>query len=269
MLCLFCNSGERDITFMSRPLRKETYFNYYMTIYPAIDLRGGRCVRLFQGKADQETVYFEDPTKPARLWKECGATHLHLVDLDGAFSGGRENLDAVKSILDIGGMKVQLGGGMRNNEAISQALELGLDRVILGTAACEDPEWTGRLIEEYGPDRIVIGIDARNGCVTTKGWVETTQKSAVDFAMEMEGLGARWIIHTDVATDGAMKGPNFAAQINMLKAAPRCKIIASGGVSKEQDVLELQRLAKEYNNLEGVIIGKALYENTVNLEKLI
>jgi len=254
---------------MSRPLSKDIYFSYYMTIYPAIDLKGGRCVRLFQGRADQETVYFEDPTEPARLWKQCGATHLHLVDLDGAFSGGRENLDAVKSILNIGGMKVQLGGGMRNNEAISQALALGLDRVILGTAACEDPEWTGRLIKEYGQDRIVIGIDARNGRVTTKGWVQTTEKLATDLAKEVEDLGARWIIHTDIATDGAMKGPNFEAQIKMLEAAPSCKIIASGGVSNEQDVFDLQKLAQQHPQLEGVIIGKALYEKTVHLENLV
>ncbi len=240
-----------------------------MTIYPAIDLKGGRCVRLFQGKSDRETIYFNDPIEPARDWLKQGATHLHLVDLDGAFSGGSANLQTVKSIIDLGGMKVQLGGGMRNNSAISNALDLGLERVIVGTSACENPRWVGELVKKFGAEHIVIGIDSRDGLVATKGWVEISQTSAVDFAKEVQSMGARWIIHTDVATDGAMKGPNLLAQKNMAEAAPRCKIIASGGVSSEEDVSELRALSQKYENLEGVIIGKALYEKTVSLNKLI
>ena len=131
-----------------------------MTIYPAIDLKGGQCVRLFQGISDQETVYFNDPTEPAKKWKNAGATHLHLVDLDGAFSGNSKNMEAVQSILGIGGMQVQLGGGMRNNEAISSALDLGLERIIVGTSACENPSWVGELVKKFGSNRIVVGIDA-------------------------------------------------------------------------------------------------------------
>ena len=240
-----------------------------MTIYPAIDLKGGRCVRLFQGKSDQETVYFNNPIDPAREWRNLGATHLHLVDLDGAFSGGAENLNAVASILSIGGMKVQLGGGMRNEKAISDALDLGLSRIIVGTSACENPSGVAELIKKFGSDRIVVGIDAKDGFVATKGWVEISKLSALNFAKEMQSQGARWIIHTDVATDGAMKGPNLSAQAKMAESAPKCKIIASGGVSNEKDIFDLRELAKRYENLEGIIIGKALYEKTISLKKII
>lgn len=239
-----------------------------MTIYPAIDLRNGRCVRLFQGKADQETVYFENPAEPARSWEEAGATHLHVVDLDGAFAGSSANLDAVRSILRVEGLKVQLGGGMRDETAIDKALSLGLDRVIIGTRACEEPEWIGSLVEKFGAEKIVVGIDAKDGMVATKGWVETTQTDAIELAKRLQSMGLRWIIHTDVATDGAMKGPNLDAQKKMAEAVPECQVIASGGVTKESDVEDLRSLSSEQRNLEGVIIGKALYEGTVKLQNL-
>jgi len=239
-----------------------------MTIYPAIDLRNGRCVRLFQGKADQETVYFENPAEPARSWEEAGATHLHVVDLDGAFAGSSANLDAVRSILRVEGLKVQLGGGMRDETAIDKALNLGLDRVIIGTRACEEPEWIGSLVEKFGAEKIVVGIDAKDGMVATKGWVETTQTDAIELAKSLQSMGLRWIIHTDVATDGAMKGPNLDAQKKMAQAVPECQVIASGGVTKESDIDDLRSLSSEQPNLEGVIIGKALYEGTVNLQNL-
>lgn len=239
-----------------------------MTIYPAIDLRNGRCVRLFQGKADQETVYYQDPSEPAQLWKKQGASRLHVVDLDGAFSGSTKNLEAVRSIVEMDDLKVQLGGGMRDQKAVEQALELGVDRVIVGTRACTEPEWASNLVEEFGCDRIVVGIDAKNGMVSTKGWVETTSTPALQLAAELQELGIRWIIHTDVATDGAMKGPNLEAQSKMAEAVPLCKVIASGGVTTEQDVFDLVNLAEKIENLEGVIIGRALYEKTVTLENL-
>ena len=240
-----------------------------MTIYPAIDLRGGKCVRLFQGLADRQTTYFDDPVEPARKWVEDGATHLHLVDLDGAFSGDSSNLAAVRAIISEGKLKVQLGGGMRSEEAIEQALGLGLDRVIVGTRACSDPEWVGRLVEIFGPERIVAGIDAKDGMVATRGWVETTEVKALDLAKTIESLGVRWIVHTDVATDGAMQGPNLEAQKRIALAAPKCQIIASGGVTCENDVVDLVNLSKEHDNLEGVIIGRALYEGTIDLKKVI
>ena len=186
-----------------------------MTIYPAIDLRGGRCVRLFQGKADQETVYFENPVEPANLWRKAGATHLHVVDLDGAFSGSSENLDAVREILEVDGLSVQLGGGMRDENVIASALEMGLSRVIIGTRACSDPQWVISMINRFGADRIVVGIDAKDGMVATRGWVETSTTSATELAKSLVAQGLRWIVHTDVSTDGAMKGPNFDAQREM------------------------------------------------------
>ncbi|NDH01232.1 MAG: 1-(5-phosphoribosyl)-5-((5-phosphoribosylamino)methylideneamino)imidazole-4-carboxamide isomerase, partial [Opitutae bacterium] len=153
-----------------------------MTIYPAIDLRGGKCVRLFQGLASEETIYFEDPLDAARKWIEVGAKHMHLVDLDGAFSGGSANLDAVQKIAQETQLRVQLGGGMRDDRSVKEALALGLNRVIIGTRACTDPQWVGEMVEEFGPDKIVVGIDAKNGLVATKGWVETTEIEAIDLA---------------------------------------------------------------------------------------
>ena len=239
-----------------------------MTIYPAIDLRKGRCVRLFQGKADQETVYYENPAEPANIWRSEGATHLHVVDLDGAFNGSSANLDAVRSILEVEGLKVQLGGGMRNEEAIERALSLGINRVIIGTRACSEPDWIGELIKKFGPEKIVVGIDAKDGLVATKGWVETSKTEAIALAQQLESLGVRWIIHTDVATDGAMQGPNLEAQQKMAQSVPNCQVIASGGVTRESDIDNLEKLAVQFPNIEGVIVGKALYEGTVLLKNL-
>jgi phosphoribosylformimino-5-aminoimidazole carboxamide ribotide isomerase len=239
-----------------------------MTIYPAIDLRKGRCVRLFQGKADQETVYYENPAAPANIWRSEGATHMHVVDLDGAFNGTSANLDAVRSILEVEGLKVQLGGGMRNEEAIERALHLGLNRVIIGTRACSEPDWVVELIEKFGPEKIVVGIDAKDGLVATKGWVETSKTEAIALAQQLESLGVRWIIHTDVATDGAMQGPNLEAQQKMAQSVPNCQVIASGGVTRESDISDLEKLAVQFPNIEGVIVGKALYEGTVLLKNL-
>ena len=240
-----------------------------MTIYPAIDLRGGKCVRLFQGLASEETIYFEDPLDAARKWIEEGAKHMHLVDLDGAFSGGSANLDAVQKIAQETQLRVQLGGGMRDNSSVKKALSLGLSRVIIGTRACTDPQWVGELIKEFGPDKIVVGIDAKDGLVATKGWVETTEIGAIELAQQMQDLGVRWIIHTDVATDGAMKGPNLEAQQKIAEAVPSCQIIASGGVTSSGDIDALRELSKSTPNIEGVIIGRALYEGTIELSKIL
>ena len=240
-----------------------------MTIYPAIDLRGGKCVRLFQGLASEETIYFEDPLDAAWKWIEEGAKHMHLVDLDGAFSGGSANLDAVQKIAQETQLRVQLGGGMRDDSSVKKALSLGLSRVIIGTRACTDPQWVGELIKEFGPDKIVVGIDAKDGLVATKGWVETTKIGAIELARQMQDLGVRWIIHTDVATDGAMKGPNLEAQQKIAEAVPSCQIIASGGVTSSGDIDALRELSKSTPNIEGVIIGRALYEGTIELSKIL
>ena len=226
-------------------------------------------MRLFQGLASEETIYFEDPLDAARKWIEEGAKHMHLVDLDGAFSGGSANLDAVQKIAQETQLRVQLGGGMRDDSSVKKALSLGLNRVIIGTRACTDPQWVGELIKEFGPDKIVVGIDAKEGLVATKGWVETTQIGATDLAQQMQALGVRWIIHTDVATDGAMKGPNLQAQQKIAEAVPSCQIIASGGVTSSSDIDELRELSKSTPNIEGIIIGKALYEGTIELPQIL
>ena len=226
-------------------------------------------MRLFQGLASEETIYFEDPLDAARKWIEDGAKHMHLVDLDGAFSGGSANLDAVQKIAQEKQLRVQLGGGMRDDYSVKEALALGLNRVIIGTRACTDPQWVGELVEEFGPDKIVVGIDAKDGLVATKGWVETTEIEAIDLAQQMQDLGARWIIHTDVATDGAMKGPNLEAQQKIAEAVPDCQIIASGGVTSYADIDDLRELSEATPNIEGVIIGRALYEGTIELSKIL
>ena len=154
---------------------------------------------------------------------------------------------------------------MRDEATIANALELGLCRVIIGTRACNEPEWIESLISKFGSDKIVVGIDAKDGMVATKGWVEETEVDALDLARKLSTFGLRWIIHTDVATDGAMLGPNLEAQRKMLEAVPDCNVIASGGVSRKEDLDDINNLASEYSNLEGVIIGKALYEKTINL----
>jgi len=236
-----------------------------MIIYPAIDLKAGRCVRLLQGRADAETVYHDDPIIPAQAWKEAGTDWLHLVDLDGAFEGSSSNLEAVRRIIALGDLRVQLGGGLRNEEAVSNVLEAGVERAIIGTRACAEPDWTKKLIDRFGPERIAVGIDARDGKVATKGWVETTDTTALDLARRMSELGVRWIIHTDVATDGAMKGPNLEAQREMAVAIPDCKLIASGGVTNSQDLADLNALTANHPNIEGVIVGKSLYEGTIDL----
>ncbi len=238
-----------------------------MIIYPAIDIKGGRCVRLTQGRADQETVYFADPAEPARLWRAAGAAWVHVVDLDGAFTGKPQNLDAVRRIAALG-MKVQLGGGMRDAATVAEALAAGVERVVIGTRACEEPQFLAELVAKNGGARIAVGIDARNGRVATKGWVDTSEKLATDLARQVAALGVQTIIYTDISRDGMLEGPNIAAQRALLAEAP-VRVIASGGVSSRSDVEALAKLGAEEPRLDGVIVGKALYEKRVDLADLI
>jgi phosphoribosylformimino-5-aminoimidazole carboxamide ribotide isomerase len=194
---------------------------------------------------------------------------LHVVDLDGAFTGSSENLDAVREILQIDGLNVQLGGGMRDESVIASALEMGLSRVIIGTRACTEPQWAISMINRFGADRIVVGIDAKDGMVATQGWVKTSTTTATELAKSLVTHGLRWIVHTDVSTDGAMKGPNLDAQRDMSLSVPTCNIIASGGVASEEDISDLEELSLECPNIEGVILGKALYEKSIDLVNII
>jgi phosphoribosylformimino-5-aminoimidazole carboxamide ribotide isomerase len=237
-----------------------------MTIYPAIDIKGGRCVRLTQGRADQETIYAENPADVAKGFLAARSDWVHVVDLDGAFQGEPQNLPAVQAIAALG-MKVQLGGGLRSRAAVERAFGFGVSRVVIGTRAAESESFVRELVQTFG-DKIAVGIDAKNGRVAVKGWVDTTNLDALAFASRMEQLGVATIIYTDIGTDGMMTGPNLTAQEAMLRAV-KCQVIASGGVSQRTDVVALADLAKRYQNLNGVIVGKAIYEQRVDLADLL
>ena len=235
-------------------------------MYPAIDIKGGRCVRLPQGRADQETVYAENPTEVAAAFRAAGAGWVHVVDLDGAFAGEPQNLAVVQAIAALG-MKVQLGGGLRTRAAVERALGFGVSRVVIGTRAAESEAFVGELVQAFG-DKVAVGIDAKNGQVAVKGWVATAGMSALDLARRMDALGVATLIHTDIGTDGMLTGPNYPAQEAML-AAGGFRVSASGGVSRREDVIELAKLAQRHARLDGVIVGKALYEARVDLRDLL
>ncbi len=237
-----------------------------MTIYPAIDIKGGRCVRLTQGRADQETVYAENPADVAAQFHAAGTAWVHVVDLDGAFAGEPQNLAAVQAIAAVG-MKVQLGGGLRTRAAVERALGLGVSRVVIGTRAAESEAFVAELVQAFG-EKIAVGIDAKNGQVAVKGWVATAGMSALALAQRMDALGVGTLIHTDIGTDGMLTGPNFPAQEAMLKAG-KFRVIASGGVSRREDVAALLSIKKRRPNLDGVIVGKAIYEGRVDLRDLL
>ena len=233
-----------------------------MNLYPAIDLRQGRVVRLEQGRADRETVYYDDPSIPAGLWKDAGAQWLHVVDLDGAFSGQPQNWAALEKIVS-SGLKIQMGGGMRRRQDIERAFDSGVSRVVVGTSAVEDGAFLQSMVDQFG-SRIAVGIDARNGKVALRGWVDETELSALDLARRVGSVGVETIIFTDISTDGMLTGPNFAAQTEMLEAIPM-RLIASGGVASSDDLRQFQTMSESYPNLEGVIIGKALYDGKIDL----
>ena len=237
-----------------------------MTIYPAIDIKGGRCVRLTQGRADAETVYSPDPASVAAGFKAAGSGWVHVVDLDGAFAGEPRNLGAVERIAGLG-LKVQFGGGLRTRASVERALAAGVSRVVIGTRAAESESFISELVAVFG-DRIAVGIDARDGKVAVRGWVDTTATQAIALARRMDALGVATLVHTDVATDGMLAGPNFAAQEAMLGAV-RAHVIASGGVSRREDVVRFAESLRTHSNLGGVIVGKALYEGRVDLGDLL
>lgn len=231
-----------------------------MLLYPAIDLMGGEVVRLRQGKADQKTVYSNDPAAFARRWQDEGGDWLHLVDLDAAFTGIHRNLDSVRAITDAVSIPCELGGGMRTPQAVEAALAAGVQRVVIGTKACESPEFVRDLVRDFGSERLAIGIDAKNGRVSLRGWTAESDVLATDLARQMIDLGVRTIIYTDIATDGMLTGPNFVALQEILAAAP-CDLIASGGVGTAEDVHRLRTIP----GIHGAIIGKALYDGAFTL----
>ena len=236
-----------------------------MIILPAIDLKDGRCVRLRQGRADDVTVYGDDPAAQARDWRAQGGRELHVVDLDGAFAGVPKHLDVIRRIIAAFGGPVEVGGGIRTPDALRAVLEAGAARAIIGSAALEDPSFLTQAFDLYG-DRLAVGIDARDGFVQTKGWVETTKVRATDLAAAVAKIGIRTIIYTDTATDGMLGGPNLTQMAAICDAAPTCQITASGGVSSPYDVENLKAL--ERPNLRAAIGGKALYDGRTTLRDM-
>ena len=233
-----------------------------MQIWPAIDLRGGRCVRLQQGDYRRETVFGEDPAAMARHWVDLGAECLHLVDLDGARDGRPANLSSVRAILRAVDVPCELGGGVRSEEVIGQLLELGLERLVVGTLAIKQPDWFRRMCRKF-PGKLVLGIDARDGRVATDGWLDTTEVAATDLARQFAGEPIPAIVYTDIATDGMMVGPNVAAMAQMHSAVD-VPVVASGGITTEEDVARLAAVP-----MAGCIIGRALYERTLTLPEAI
>jgi phosphoribosylformimino-5-aminoimidazole carboxamide ribotide isomerase len=235
-----------------------------MNIFPAIDLRGGRVVRLEQGRADAETVYGSDPVAVADDFRARGARHLHMVDLDGAFSGRQENLALVQGVAQNSPLFVQLGGGLRTVEAVAGSLQSGVRRVVIGTRACESLPFVRGLVEKFGADRIAIGIDAKDGVVSTRGWTAPSAWLAPDLARAVVAEGVRTIIYTDIATDGMFTGPNLRALRELSGAVPETAIIASGGVATAEHIRSLRDLGER---IDGVIIGKAFYDGRLTLEE--
>jgi phosphoribosylformimino-5-aminoimidazole carboxamide ribotide isomerase len=229
-----------------------------MQIWPAIDLRNGKCVRLVQGDYGRETVFGEDPQAMARHWVQQGAQYLHLVDLDGARSGQVENWDSILKIVSAANVPCELGGGVRDQATIERLLDAGVQRVVIGTLALKQPDWFRQMARKF-PARLVLGLDARGGMVASEGWLETSHTSAVALAGQFAAEPLAAIVYTDIETDGMMQGPNFAALAEMQRAVP-LPLVASGGVCRAEHVARLAEL-----QVAGCIIGRALYEGTLTL----
>jgi phosphoribosylformimino-5-aminoimidazole carboxamide ribotide isomerase len=236
-----------------------------MLIIPAIDLKEGKCVRLEQGLMNKATVYSEDPATTARHWEAQGAELLHVVDLDGAFAGAPKNLDAIKAIRAAIKIPIEVGGGIRDIATIKTLLSIGIDRIILGTAAIENPDFVREACEKF-PGRIIVGIDAKDGLVAIKGWAEVTKVQAIDLALQMQEYGVIAIIYTDIKRDGMLSGPNIEATKSLAKAL-KIPVIASGGVHTMKDIEDL--LTVRYSGVSGVITGKAIYSGSLDLKEAI
>lgn len=230
-----------------------------MQLYPAIDMKGGKCVRLTQGLFDNVKVYSDTPADMAKLWVSQGATFLHIVDLDGALAGHSVNEEAIRVIVESVNVPIQLGGGIRSAEAVKNMLALGITRCIIGTRAVEQPEFIRDLVQEFGADRIVVGVDAKDGMVAVEGWEKTSSLTAVDLCEKMKAYGVEHIVYTDISRDGTLTGPNVS-YTKMLTDKTGLDVIASGGMSCMEDLQTLYD-----NGIRGAIIGKALYENRISL----
>jgi len=236
-----------------------------MIIFPAIDIRGGRCVRLFQGRADRETVYGDDPAAMGQRWQAAGAAWLHVVDLDGAFGARPQNFEVIRKLRRAVTIPIQLGGGLRSLDTLAAYVDLGIERLILGTAILKDPEVVTQACQAY-PGRIALGLDAKEGLLAVEGWTETTQRTAAEVARELAPLSPAAIIYTDISRDGVKRGVNVEATRNLARATD-IPVIASGGVSSLDDITAL--LPLELLGVIGVITGRALYDGNLDLKEAI
>ncbi|PNV63845.1 1-(5-phosphoribosyl)-5-((5-phosphoribosylamino)methylideneamino)imidazole-4-carboxamide isomerase [Clostridium sp. chh4-2] len=234
-----------------------------MQLYPAIDIKNGACVRLTQGLFDNVKVYSDTPADMAKLWVSQGASFLHLVDLDGALAGRSVNEPAIREIVRSVSVPIQLGGGIRSREAVKNMLELGISRVIIGTKAVENPEFIRDLVNEFGSDRIVVGVDAKDGMVAIEGWEKVSSLTALSLCMRMKEYQVEHIVYTDISKDGMLSGPNVE-YTKKLTEETGMDIIASGGVSSMEDLKNLYQAG-----IHGAIIGKALYEKRVDLKEAV
>jgi phosphoribosylformimino-5-aminoimidazole carboxamide ribotide isomerase len=230
-----------------------------MIIFPAIDIKDGKCVRLEQGKFHTVKVYGEDAAAMAEKWQRVGAEYLHVVDLDGAKEGVSKNINIIEDIVNFVDIPVQIGGGIRSLESIKKLIDIGVERVILGTIAFEDSEFVKRVVKDYG-EKVIVSIDASNGFVATKGWIEVSDKSSLEFCKELEQIGVKTIVYTDIAKDGMMMGPNFEIYEKLQKYT-NMNIIASGGISSLEDIKRIKEIG-----MYGCITGKALYSGAIKLE---
>lgn len=229
-----------------------------MILFPAIDIRNGRCVRLVQGDYDKEDFY-GDPVYMAKRWEDAGAQYLHIVDLDGALEGASKNLSVIARIADTVKLPIQVGGGIRSMVQVEKLLDIGIERVILGSAAVYDESFLNSVLEKYG-STVAVSIDAKNGLVATDGWTKITSTKALDYARNLEGKGLKTIVYTDIEKDGMLSGPNFA-EIDIMNQQTNMQVIAAGGVTSLEDIRKLQRL-----NIYGAIIGKALYTGEIDFQ---
>lgn len=234
-----------------------------MNIIPAIDIKDGKCVRLYQGDYDKETVFSTDPVSVAMRWQEIGAKRIHVVDLDGASSGNQLNFQIIHRMVSSLTIPVQIGGGLRTESTVATVMNIGADRVVLGTIAVENKKLVGNIVNRFGPQSVIVGIDVRGEFVSIKGWKESTVVNSIDLIDDMYGLGVRRFVYTDISRDGTLSEPNFES-IKQVIDSSDASIIASGGVSSMNHIEQLSRLG-----VEGVIIGRALYTGNINLREAI
>ena len=234
-----------------------------MKLYPAIDLRSGRVVRLTQGDYDRMTVYGADPCAQARAFLSAGAKYLHVVDLDGAKDGTLSNYDTIAALAEQGGLFIEVGGGIRTEERIEKYLSLGVGRCILGSVAVTDFDFTARMLQKYG-EKIAVGVDAKDGYVAIHGWKEVSAEKGVDFCKRLADAGCRAIIYTDIACDGAMQGTNLTLYRQLQTEVPGVEFTASGGIASEAELLELEQMG-----LAAAILGKSLYTGALDLKRCV